>query len=142
MRRRRTPAAGAAWMGLFAGLLIARIGLGLAGYIFGIFGDTLMDGIANPVAGLVIVVIMAFALVALARFAFSMIYTVPDWAQRLVGAHEMGEGMQEQSLRSAVSGLSSELRSFSNSWKRQTSCERVTNRCPGDTPELYPQRSR
>jgi conjugal transfer/type IV secretion protein DotA/TraY len=102
--------------GLFAGLLIARIGLGVAGYIFGIFGDTLMDGIANPVAGLVIVVIMAFALVALARFAFSMIYTVPDWVQRLVGAHEMGEGMQEQSLRSAVSGLSSELKSFTNSF--------------------------
>jgi conjugal transfer/type IV secretion protein DotA/TraY len=103
--------------GLFAGLLIARIGMGVAGYLFNIFGDTLMDGVSNPLAGVVIVVIMAVSLVALARFAFSLIYTMPDWAQRLVGAHEMGEGMQEQSLRGAVSGLSSEFRSFARDMK-------------------------
>ncbi len=103
--------------GLFAGLLIARIGMGVAGYLFSIFGDTMMDGVSNPLAGVVIMVIMAVSLVALARFAFSLIYTLPDWAQRLVGAHEMGEGMQEQSLRSAVSGLSNEIRSFARDAK-------------------------
>lgn len=103
--------------GLFAGLLIARVGMGVAGYMFSIFGDTMMDDVSNPLAGVVIAVIMAVSLVALARFAFSLIYTLPDWAQRLLGAHEFGEGMQEQSLRSAVAGLSGEIRSFAQGAK-------------------------
>lgn len=102
--------------GLFAGLLVARIGLGLVGYFFAVFGDTFMEGVGNAIGIIVLLVIFALAATAIARYAFSLIYTLPDWAQRLTGAHEFGEGVQEHNIRQAVAGLQGEFRQFAGAF--------------------------